>query len=283
MFRIVHFTNNNIIRRIIVKKLLFIISVFFLIHQAINLYAQGTPYNWFRISYRENGISVPMIKFVNIPDTVPLCRYYVNGEDCADSDHKTKLRTPEYPEGRCFAHWEIDISQFNFPKTFIRIDPDPLKPPQSFVLTNAKIQDFWTHYYSAPQKVPPWPGGAGATFAYNCWGWAFGYDCWIEDPDYIYADNYKLVDPYPVGPAVIPYPLMHRVGTVNGNNQWIDTHVVKIDAILSPPGPYDPYLNQYSFYIPVSRSEKMRDSGIYTLSVNMGPPWSSHPPLYQPK
>ena len=127
--------------------------------------------------------------------------------------------------------------------------------------------------------MPPWSGGAGATFAYNCWGWALGNDCWIDKPEYIYEDNYEPVNRYPQSPGVIPVLLMGRV-----RNGIEDTHVVKIGAFLSDIGPYGPGMIPYSFYLPASRSEKMRDSGIYTLSVNTGPLGiPSGAGLYQPK
>ena len=39
------------------KKILFLIIVYFLAFQANDLYAQGIPANMFSMCYRENGIS----------------------------------------------------------------------------------------------------------------------------------------------------------------------------------------------------------------------------------
>ena len=92
-----------------------------------------------------------------------------------------------------------------------------------------------------------WITGNGVTFDCNCWGYALGYTCWVDDPEYIYADNY---DPAPTYPTSIPQGEM--VVKKSG-------HVQKLTDLSMSFPPYGPPI-----YLKKETVEKNRDSGIYT-------------------
>lgn len=123
-------------------------------------------------------------------------------------------------------------------------------PPKYVTITESQIKDFWDAYYGPPRlgnytKI----GNGNLDFSKNCWGWTFGFDCWVSLPDYIYSDNY--------------YP-----ASVNPTSVSTEQCVCKLDGHVQE-------LTQLSIYAPLGMdktpraycatvvTEKNRDSGIY--------------------
>ena len=111
---------------------------------------------------------------------------YENNENCGDNAH----RTSKGPTPRFFGHAHINYSfsihgnvvGTNVPKT----------------VTVANVKAYWDNEYGIASS-----GGENAT--YNCWAYAFGYSIWIQDPSYIYSDDYLSVSVPEVG-CVIQQP-----------------------------------------------------------------------------
>ena len=99
-------------------------------------------------------------------------------------------------------------------------------------------------------------------FVTNCWGHTLGYnDCWVNDPQYIYEDNYEASEKNP--PNTIP-PRQHvrRMFDLNGK----DAHVEELTQFLIyevwNPGPTGDLIRA-SWRHRIISTEKNRDSGIY--------------------
>ena len=218
----------------------------FLATQVGNLHA-AKPLREITVRYRENGAD--HIKNVIPFNTSEFGTEYANGEDCGNSAHKTKTMP-----GRFLAHCHIDV---DVPDTGSLIVLDASN--YSFLyLTKEKIKDYWDKYYGPPRVG--YSGGEGVTLTTNCWGWALDddySDCWVEDPTYIYEDNYSKAS---ANPTILPTrQTVDRQLNLNGK----DSHVQKIAvAIYAPLGPGTTPSAFYNTGI----SEKNRDSGIYSAT-----------------
>jgi hypothetical protein len=114
--------------------------------------------------------------------TVPAGTFigYANGENCGNSAHKTIGLGGS--TSRFFKHWHIT---YTLPKTGV----DQFGAART--VDNNKINAYWDNYYGANYTRK-----SSADHTSNCWGWALGYNIWIEDPSYIYADDYKTTTDY---------------------------------------------------------------------------------------
>ena len=54
------------------------------------------------------------------------------------------------------------------------------------MFTKDDVTAYWDH------RTGWWSSGSENPKV-NCWGYAFGYDTWVESPEYIYADDYNPV------------------------------------------------------------------------------------------
>ena len=182
----------------------------------------------------------------SVSPTTRLGVSFANGEDCGVPAHKTNP-TSTHPNGRFFEHLHMEI---NLPQTLMKPSANPNGSPETITLTSDMIQSYWDYrYITANSSDPPCTGGSGVTCNYNCWGYAFGYDCWVQNPEYIYADNY---DPAPGNPTSIPQGEM--VTKLSG-------HAQKLTGVsLSFPVP------GHAIYLKKETVEKNRESGIYTQS-----------------
>jgi hypothetical protein len=64
-----------------------------------------------------------------------------------------------------------------------------------YTVNNVGIKAYWDHYYGKSS-------GGGEDCTYNCWGYALGYSTWIQDPDYIYADDYEVTTDAGLGQVI---------------------------------------------------------------------------------
>jgi len=104
---------------------------------------------------------------------------YANGEDCGNPNHRT------VDGGRYFEHFHISYS---LPKTGV----DAMGEERT--VTAANTTAYWDSYYSdGYARIGP------ENVTYNCWGYSLGYDVWIQDPSYIYEDDYEETSEYRQG------------------------------------------------------------------------------------
>jgi len=106
---------------------------------------------------------------------------FANDEACGKTEHRTK------DQGLYFEHIHI---KYTLPKTGM----DEYGVERT--VTTDKIDAYWDWHYG------PIDGGcnptknctgrdSGANHTYNCYAYAFGYDTWIQDPTYIFQDDYQ--------------------------------------------------------------------------------------------
>jgi len=223
------------------KKNLFLIITCFLVFQTGNFCFAARILKGVDFKIRENGynytISLPNEEFGTL--------YNENNdqnEACFECSYTTM-------NNRRFEH--IHVS-FSIPVNGLTV-PHPVFPSLgNIVVTTDQIKAWWdTNCYGYP-RIPPFSGGGGVSFSRNCWGWAFGYNCWIQRPEFIYADNY---DAAPPPNPNNPLPARQKVRRLNG-------HVVQIDQL----GVFDWNIGGMYSYIAYAISEKNRESGIYSLN-----------------
>ena len=238
------------------KKIFSLIVLCLIFIQAIVLHAAGTPWYGVTIRFRENGKDYE----VTLPDFFGTLYNIKNVdspvENCTTGSHITNA-------GNRFEHFHVT---FSIPATGIYVAP--------FLITEAKVRDYWDFYYAC-RGTAPYTGGGGATFVTNCWGKTLGYnDCWVNDPFNIYKDNYDPVSVNPPTP-IPPRQHVHRIFSSKG-----DSHVEELTQCLIyevwNPGPTGALIRA-SWYHKIVTTEKNRDSGIYvedcsTLYGGMGPP-----------
>lgn len=162
---------------------------------------------------------------------------YANDEDCGNPAHRTAKGD------RFFAHHHI---LYSYPVYGYEVNTGAFMN-----ITNDNVKTFWDNFYGGLYGGTPNP-------KYNCWSYAFGFstsryrDIWIEDPTYIYADDYE--------PAQI---------------------LVGDNTVFPEPG-HVTLISEVNFHVPnypngfASRTyEKFRSSGLYERSYS---PFSMHPP-----
>jgi hypothetical protein len=100
---------------------------------------------------------------------------------CGDDKHKTKNGM------RYFGHNHVN---FAFPEGKIGITKGGLE----FKITKDKVKAYWKGFY--PDRVapgdPPYIPGGDVNHKCNCFGYALSYDTWINDPTFIYKDDYEV-------------------------------------------------------------------------------------------
>ncbi|GHT19191.1 hypothetical protein FACS1894189_7870 [Planctomycetales bacterium] len=179
------------------------------------------------IKIRENNADISIQVFTHTSSTLPNNNVYdikySNDENCGNNGHKTKGM-------RFFEHYHTNV-----PWNTVGYDSSG----QSHVLTAAKMKAYWDNNWGIPQRWGTTSSG-GESVSTNCWAYAFGYFTWVEDPAYIYADDYESIS-QPETSCVIQQP----------------GHVIKISNVVT-------YENGGRA---VSRtSEKMNMSGIYNVN-----------------
>jgi hypothetical protein len=106
---------------------------------------------------------------------------YANDENCGNSAHRTANG------GRYFEHIHFSYS---LPKN----GHDEFGNPRTVTIANTS--EWWHYnYFRDPDYVQIMP----ADPHYNCWGYSLGYNVWIQDPSYIYIDDYNITSTYAVG------------------------------------------------------------------------------------
>lgn len=102
-------------------------------------------------------------------------QYFGNGTNCGDTGHRTHHpTTPRY-----FAHFHMTYA---FPKNGEDSNMN------LHTVSEGTINAFWDFYYANKTREQT------ADPQYNCWGYAMGYDVWVQDPTWLYDDNYTLVN-----------------------------------------------------------------------------------------
>jgi len=164
---------------------------------------------------------------------------YGNGADCGDTGHKTS-------EGRFFDHIHhalvaVVLNQYGVLHSTVTITN-----------INTYIKAYW-------DKRVGFPSNGGETITCNCWGHAFGFTTWIQDPTYIYQDNYTV--------AFSP-----KAGDVIKQSG----HAAKIVSA---------YTDEKPLIVTIVTSEKFRDSGIYEIEYKYNPllPPTKWQNFYRPK
>jgi len=220
------------------RKIHLIVIACFLMFIAANLCSAASNVNGVLFHFRENGVS----KSLHLPSIPAGVRYNI-------SNNQTEVCTPSAPSthtttaGRRFEHIH---TTFTLPAGGLEIY-DEQTDELLLSITSAKIQAYWDHKYGTLNDGPPYSGGSGVTYNCNCWGYAFGYNCWVEDPEYIYNDNY---DQAPINPSSIPQGEM--VVKKSGHAQKL-TELSMSFTYYAPPT-----------YLKKETVEKNLESGIYT-------------------
>lgn len=201
----------------VISKLLSRVPYFLVafVPSAILLYGHSclaaTTWTSDTIEIREGGKDYEVIFSVASGELVE----YSNGENCTQG-HKTANG------GRYYNHFH---TTYALPKTGIDTDGNPR------TVTNAKIDAYWDNYYAGYART------AGSDHTCNCWGYAFGSNVWVNDPSFIYADDYQ-----------------GATATKVGNLEALSGHVRKITKICDNVEADD--------YVAASE-EKNRYSGLY--------------------
>lgn len=100
---------------------------------------------------------------------------YAASENCGNGAHRTADGDPR----RYFAHAHVN---YTLPKTGLGDDM------QEYEVNNTGIKAFWDYYYGQESD-------GGEDHTYNCWAYALGFTtCWIQDPEFIYQDDYVDAD-----------------------------------------------------------------------------------------
>lgn len=103
---------------------------------------------------------------------------YANGENCGNSSHRTRNGL------RYFEHFHIT---YTLPKT----GTDQFLNART--IDNAgEIDAYWDTVYPSPNYTRY----VGADHTYNCWGYALWKNVWIQDPAWVYADDYDDTTDY---------------------------------------------------------------------------------------
>ncbi len=141
---------------------------------------------------------------------------YFNGEDCGNPNHRT------IGKSRYFEHFHIT---YTLPQEGVDDKGDKK------TVTIENTTEWWKYnYYSEPyvqiQNADP---------QYNCWGYSLGYYVWIQDPSYIYEDDYNITPDFN-----------------SGNKETDDGHIIDITHV----GASSPGIKQ--------TNEKNRNSPVYS-------------------
>jgi len=172
----------------------------------------ATTYSSVYIEIREGNTDYS----VNVPAT---WTDYGNGEDCGNTAHKTSKG------GRFFGHIHFSVT---LPVNGVVVIG---ATTTSKTVTTANVKAYWDNKYGSN-----YTSSGGENPNYNCWGYAFGNSIWIQDPSYIYADDYSSTQT-PVAGCLIAQ----------------SGHVIKVSEVGS----------NESKKVVTKTSEKNRYSGIY--------------------
>jgi hypothetical protein len=168
-----------------------------------------------------------------VPDAQAV--YFGNGVNCGNAAHRTANGQ------RYFSHGH---KTFGLPQSGL----DDNGTLRQNGLTSDTINAFWDALYGISHV-----GNADHTS--NCWAYALGYGCWIQDPSWILADDYDVSQTVVVGV------------------DSMDEHMKKITGICNN----EPNTNTVG-----STSEKCRASAIYNFSYYC-PGGGTHTAIYKPK
>ena len=105
---------------------------------------------------------------------------YGNGENCGDSSHRTIKAEPR----RYYSHFHIT---YTLPKT----GTDQYGNPRTVNNTD-EINAYWDTRYPSPNYTRY----LDADHTYNCYGYALWTEVWVQDPSWIYADDYDTTTSY---------------------------------------------------------------------------------------
>ena len=166
------------------------------------------------------------------------------GDTNSCQTHRTQTSSP----GKSFAHVHVDVPN---PLVAYEAYTNPVTGIITFVsvgsFTTYDVQAYWNKWFldevdsGRRANVQSFGCYAGEDLTYNCYGYALGYDTWIQDPGPIYLDDYMQV------PDTPPIPKTGNIIVTPG-------HVLTISAV-----------DQSEIYNPlvVGTAEKFRHSGIY--------------------
>lgn len=154
----------------------------------------ATMYTTLIVQIREGGSNYS----VEIPVT---WTEYGNNEPCGNSAHRTKdLKEPDPSKRnpRYFKHAHIS---FSLPINGKRVEQGAITN-DDMTVTEAKIAAFWDHWAVGQLNNPERPNATYVNYgsatpidnSRNCWAYAFDYSTWIQDPAYIYEDDYYAVN-----------------------------------------------------------------------------------------
>lgn len=133
---------------------------------------------------------------------------YANSEDCGAA-HKTAKGN------RFFAHKHV--AAYAFPCDGVDDTGNAIKG-----ITTDMIRDYWEWNNGGQYYVYAHSGAEDVT--YNCFGYALGPQVWIQDPTFIYADDYEASTDPAVG----------NVWPIGGT-----AHVIKVVAICANGEPFN--------------------------------------------
>ena len=162
---------------------------------------------------------------------------------CPDLTHRTR-------NGRQFAHIHVDFEfdQSGGPMTgYLK----PVNPKDPWIPHQFTIHDVVSYW----DKETGWWSSGGESAKCNCYGYAFGYNTWVNNPEFIYQDDYV--------------PVTYSMTSLHSSRDVIKdpAHVRKIDASWWDYSSDVVYIN--------GMIEKIRSSGIYNKAY-FSPPIPSH-------
>ncbi len=152
--------------------------------------------------------------------------FYINGEDCGGA-HKTAKGNRFYAHIHVAA-WPLGAGEMYTDDT-----------GNQRAVTNDKINAYWDDHFGVTATPPSSYTRTGApSLQTNCYAYAMGLSVWVNDPAFLYADDYENCSPK--AGAIIPVP----------------GHCIKVETICN---------NGEGFEQIASTKEKFRESAIYGI------------------
>ena len=153
----------------------------------------ATPFtfNFFPIEIRQNNADL-------VVGVWGVHQMFDNYEDCGNLDHRTRNSIGMSPTGgpRFFEHIHVDFEfdlhggmMMGYKKmghSKYGIDDSDYDISSPVIFTIHDVVAHWDHFTG-------WWSSGSETAKQNCWGYAFNYKTWVNDPKFIYADDYNPV------------------------------------------------------------------------------------------
>ena len=228
-------------------------AALFVLYTVAPVNATPLTFNFFPIEIRQNNADL-------VVGVWGVHQMFDNYEDCGNLTHRTRNSTGMSPTGgpRFFGHIHVDFEfdqhggmMLGYKKkghSDFDIDDDDYDISSPVIFTIHDVVAHWDHFTA-------WWSSGGESAKCNCYGYAFGYNTWVNNPEFIYQDDYV--------------PVTYSMTSLHSSRDVIKdpAHVRKIDASWWDYSSDVVYIN--------GMIEKIRSSGIYNKAY-FSPPIPSH-------